>query len=75
MTSRVFETMLARYECQNTEDKLNAIREVMQQVTLAALSRGGFFNKAAFYGGTCCHFVALVRLVDLEVFSYIEAIL
>lgn len=53
MTSRVFETMLARYECHSTEDKLNAIREVMQQVTLAALARGGFFNKAAFYGGTC----------------------
>jgi predicted nucleotidyltransferase component of viral defense system len=25
----------------------------MQQVTLAGLQRGGFFEKAAFYGGTC----------------------
>lgn len=53
MSSSVFETMMARYQCQNTEDKLHAIREVMQQITLAALARGGFFNKAAFYGGTC----------------------
>ncbi len=27
--------------------------EVMQQVALAGLNRGGFFEKAAFYGGTC----------------------
>lgn len=53
MSSSVFETMTARYQCRNTEDKLHAIREVMQQITLAALARGGFFNKAAFYGGTC----------------------
>jgi predicted nucleotidyltransferase component of viral defense system len=25
----------------------------MQEITLAGLFRGGFFNKAAFYGGTC----------------------
>jgi predicted nucleotidyltransferase component of viral defense system len=31
----------------------NALRETMQQVALAGLWRGGFFNKAAFYGGTC----------------------
>jgi len=29
------------------------IHEVLQQVTLAGLYRGGFFDKAAFYGGTC----------------------
>ena len=25
----------------------------MQEITLAALWRGGFFEKIAFYGGTC----------------------
>ena len=30
-----FDDMLSRYACQHTDDKLNAIREVMQQVTRA----------------------------------------
>ena len=34
-------------------NKANVIREVMQVFTLAALNRGGFFENAAFYGGTC----------------------
>ncbi|MCL2888871.1 MAG: nucleotidyl transferase AbiEii/AbiGii toxin family protein, partial [Eggerthellaceae bacterium] len=29
------------------------IHEILQQIALAGLYRGGFFNKAAFYGGTC----------------------
>jgi len=36
-----------------TADAANTLREVMQQITLAGLWRGGFFAKAAFYGGTC----------------------
>ncbi len=48
-----FDDMLSRYACQHTDDKLNAIREVMQQVTLSALAESGFFEKAVFYGGTC----------------------
>ena len=49
----VLEEMLRQYDCSNTEAKLNAIREVMQQITLSALSDSGFFKKATFYGGTC----------------------
>lgn len=49
----VFDEMLATYDCKTVEDKLNAIREVMQQVALSGLAKGGFFDKAAFYGGTC----------------------
>lgn len=45
--------MLASYETGNDNDKLNAVHEVMQQVALGGLYNGGFFNKAAFYGGTC----------------------
>lgn len=37
-----FEDMLSRYECHSTDDTLNAIREVMQQVTLSALAESGF---------------------------------
>ncbi len=49
----VIETMLDRYKPQNNEERENAIKEIMQEIALAGLSRGGFFDKAAFYGGTC----------------------
>lgn len=49
----VFDQMLSRYEIVSENDRRNAIYEVMQEVTLAGLYRGGFFDKAAFYGGTC----------------------
>lgn len=46
----VVEQMLARYPAAERE---YALREVMQEIDLAGLQRGGFFDKAAFYGGTC----------------------
>lgn len=49
----IFEQMLSRYEVKTSHDLLNAQHEVMQQIVLAGLYRGAFFNKAAFYGGTC----------------------
>ena len=49
----VFEQMLAKYDLSTTTAKRNATYEVMQQIVLAGLQRGGFFDKAAFYGGTC----------------------
>ena len=49
----VIETMLARYNPTNNEERENAIKEIIQEIALAGLSRGGFFDKAAFYGGTC----------------------
>ena len=49
----IFNQMLSRYEMRTKDEKLNALHEVMQQVSLAGLYRGGFFNHAAFYGGTC----------------------
>ena len=49
----VIETMLAKYNPQNSEERENAIKEIIQEIALAGLSRGGFFEKAAFYGGIC----------------------
>jgi predicted nucleotidyltransferase component of viral defense system len=49
----IFEQMLSVYDTSTTLAKRNAMLEVMQQVSLAGLQRGGFFEKAAFYGGTC----------------------
>ena len=49
----IFNQMLSSYEINTDTDKRNATFEVMQQIILAGLQQGGFFDKAAFYGGTC----------------------
>ena len=43
---------IAEYNPQNKEEIVSALREIMQEITLAGLSRTNFFEKAAFYGGT-----------------------
>ena len=43
---------LAEYNPRNKDEAQSALREIMQEVALAGLYRGGFFEKAAFYGGT-----------------------
>src|SRR5690554_3822474 len=53
MNNTVFDQMMSRYTLQTEDDRINALHEVMQQIALAGLYRAGFFNKAAFYGGTC----------------------
>jgi predicted nucleotidyltransferase component of viral defense system len=49
----VVEQMLAKYPRNTDAELTHAIREVMQEIALAGLYRGGFFEKTAFYGGTC----------------------
>ncbi len=53
MRNTIFDQMMARYAIQTTQDRNNALHEVMQQIALAGLYRAGFFSKAAFYDGTC----------------------
>jgi len=53
MVNSVFDSMLSRYSPVTQIEKQNAIHEIMQEITLAGLYKSGFFNKAAFYGGTC----------------------
>ena len=53
MDNSIFEQMMSRYPMGTANDRRNATYEVMQQVVLAGLYRGGFFEHAAFYGGTC----------------------
>ncbi len=43
---------IEEYNPQNEEEILSALREIMQEITLAGLSRTNFFEKATFYGGT-----------------------
>lgn len=49
----IFQNMLSAYDLSTDQAVRNATFEVNQQVILAGLSQGGFFDKAAFYGGTC----------------------
>lgn len=51
--NQFFENALKRYKINNATDKQNAVYEITQQVVLAGLHRGGFFDRAAFCGGTC----------------------
>lgn len=55
---------LQEFNPKNEEEVLSAMREIMQEITLAALSRTDFFEKAAFYGGT-----ALRIFYNLERYS------
>lgn len=53
MNNPFFENALRAYQISTLKEKQNAIYEITQQVVLAGLHRGGFFDRAAFYGGTC----------------------
>ena len=50
--NNVIEQMLFKYEINNTNDEINALKEIIQEIILTGLSRGHFFDVAAFYGGT-----------------------
>lgn len=48
----ILEQMVDKYHTHNIEEKKNAIKEVIQEIVLCGLSKSGFFDDAAFYGGT-----------------------
>ena len=64
------EQMLKNYQIENIYDQKNAMKEIMQEIVLCGLSRAGFFQKAAFYGGTALRiFYGLDRFSeDLDFF-------
>lgn len=71
---QVLTQMLSKYQIKNIEDKKNAIKEIIQEIVLCALSRGGFFNEAAFYGGTALRiFYGLDRFSEDLDFSLISS--
>lgn len=64
---------IAEYNPQNEEETLDAMREIMQEIALAGLSRTDFFEKAAFYGGTALRiFHGLDRFSEDLDFSLLE---
>ena len=60
----IIEQMLKKYNPKSETEPINALKEIFQEIILLGLYRGGFFNKAAFYGGT-----SLRILYGLERFS------
>lgn len=69
----IFNQMLSSYVINTDTDKRNATFEVMQQIILAGLQQGGFFDKAAFYGGTCLRiFHGLQRFSEDMDFSLVR---
>lgn len=48
----IIDEMLKKYKAETLDEKKNAIKEIIQEIVLCGLSRAGFFDKAAFYGGT-----------------------
>jgi len=64
---------IAQYNPKNEEEVLSALREIMQEIALAGLSRTDFFDKAAFYGGTALRiFYNLDRYSEDMDFSLLE---
>lgn len=53
MMNDIYQKMLSDYDLSTAQRRRNAVFEVNQQIVLAGLNRGGFFDTAAFYGGTC----------------------
>lgn len=64
---------LQNYTPKTQSDYTLALREIMQQIVLAGLYRGGFFEKAAFYGGTALRiFYGLQRFSEDLDFSLLS---
>ena len=62
--NNIIEQMLYKYDIKNTNDEINALKEIIQEIVLSGLSRGNFFNEAAFYCG-----IALRIFYNLDRFS------
>ena len=71
----LFEKMVEDMRRNPTVAEENIQHEVMQKIALAGLSRGGFFEKAAFYGGTCLHLLhGMPRYSEDMDFSLLEPV-
>lgn len=69
----IYDEMVSAYKLSKGTSTDHAEQEVMQQIALAGLHRGGFFRHAAFYGGTCLRiFYQLPRFSEDMDFSLVE---
>ena len=66
--------MLKAYDCRTADDYRHALNEIVQEIALLGLYRGGFFAKAAFYGGTALRiFYGLDRFSEDLDFSLLKS--
>ncbi|OHE18289.1 MAG: hypothetical protein A2X96_12575 [Syntrophobacterales bacterium GWC2_56_13] len=66
--------MLKAYDCRMADDCRHALNKIVQEIALLGLHRGGFFAKAAFYGGTALHiFYGLDRFSEDLDFSLLKS--
>ncbi|MEQ8160727.1 MAG: nucleotidyl transferase AbiEii/AbiGii toxin family protein [Smithellaceae bacterium] len=66
--------MLKAYDCRTADDYRHALNEIVQEIALLGLYRGGFFAKAAFYGGTALRiFYGLDRFSENLDFSLLKS--
>jgi len=73
MSNPIYDSMLSAYSLTTDQDRRNATFEVNQQIILAGLYHGGFFDNAAFYGGTCLRiFYGLQRFSEDMDFSLLK---
>jgi predicted nucleotidyltransferase component of viral defense system len=71
--NEVYQKMLSQYDLSTMQKRRNGIFEVNQQIVLAGLYQGGFFDNAAFYGGTCLRiFHGLQRFSEDMDFSLLK---
>jgi predicted nucleotidyltransferase component of viral defense system len=73
MSSDIILERLAKFEIATPVDGQNAVREVIQELVLAALSETDFFDKAIFHGGTSLRILYRIKRYseDLD-FALIE---
>lgn len=66
--------MLKAYDCRTADDYRHALNEIVQEIALLGLYRGGFFTHAAFYGDTALRiFYGLDRFSEDLDFSLLKS--
>lgn len=53
MSVKIVQEKLETYNCRSSLEEEQALREITQEIVLAALGRTNFFEQAGFQGGTC----------------------
>ena len=67
------QSMMERYQPQNAEAYRNALKEIVQEIALSGMSKSGFFQEGAFYGGTALRiFYGLHRFSEDMDFSLVH---
>lgn len=69
----LYDSMVESYAPKSALERQAVQQEMMQLIALSGLARGGFFEKAAFYGGTCLHlFYGMERFSEDMDFSLLS---